>query len=76
MSNDLARAANTLLAKDPLNFANALHANGSLTDTARQIQIATFFASDGTITIDPDGGRSFFQTPIAGPLPEDLSYIP
>ena len=56
----------------------AFQASGSLTETARQAhsQIATFFASDGTITIDPDGEAPFYETPIAGPLPEELSYIP
>jgi hypothetical protein len=39
-----------------------------------QEQIATFFASDGTEVIHPEPSR-FFETPIAGPLPEDLNYI-
>ena len=76
--NDLAWAANPLLAKDPHTFANSFQASGALTEHARQAQnqIATFFASDGTVTIDPDGEGPFFETPIAGPLPEELSYIP
>ena len=76
--NDLARAANPLLAKDPHTFANAMVPTGALTEPARQAQtqIATFFASDGTVTIDPDGDGPFFETPIAGPLPEELSFIP
>jgi len=28
------------------------------------------------VTIDPDGAGPFFETPIAGPLPETLNYIP
>src|SRR5262245_40224925 len=40
-----------------------------------QTQIATFFASDGTEIIHPEPSR-FFETPIAGPLPEGLNYIP
>jgi hypothetical protein len=41
-----------------------------------QSQIAVFFASDGALTIDPDGAGPLFETPINGPLPEDLAYIP
>jgi hypothetical protein len=40
-----------------------------------QEQIATFFASDGAVVIQPEPAR-FFETPISGPLPEDLNYIP
>ena len=48
---------------------------------ARQIafgvqgQIATFLASDGTVVIHPEPAR-LFETPIAGPLPEELNYLP
>lgn len=42
---------------------------------ARQ-QIAEFFASDGTNITDPDGAGLLFETPIAGPLPEELNFIP
>lgn len=42
---------------------------------ARQ-QIAEFFASDGENVIDPDGTGPLFEVPIAGPLPEELSFIP
>jgi hypothetical protein len=42
---------------------------------ARQ-QIAEFFASDGVNVIDPDGAAPLFETPIAGPLPEELNFIP
>ena len=41
-----------------------------------QAQIATFFASDGAITIDPDGAGPLFETPIVPPLPETLNFIP
>jgi len=41
-----------------------------------QNQIATFFASDGALTIDPDGTAPYFETPISIPLPEDLAFIP
>jgi hypothetical protein len=36
---------------------------------AGQEAVARFLASDGQVTIDPDGGGSLFETPIAGPLP-------
>jgi pimeloyl-ACP methyl ester carboxylesterase len=39
-------------------------------------QLAVFFASDGTVTIDPDGDGPAFETPIQGPLPEDFNFIP
>ena len=41
---------------------------------AAQEQIATFFESNGTVTIDPDGAGPFFEVPIAGALPEVLNF--
>ncbi len=48
-----------------------------------QIQIGVFFATDGALTIDPDSVGllpasvpPLFETPIAGPLPEDLGLLP
>jgi hypothetical protein len=48
-----------------------------------QIQIGVFFATDGALTIDPDSVGllpasvpPLFETPIAGPLPEDLGFLP
>ena len=41
-----------------------------------QQQIAVFFASNGAVTIDPDGPGPLFETPIEVPLPEDLDFIP
>lgn len=43
---------------------------------AAQRQIAMFFATDGALVIDPDAAGPFFETPIGGPLPEDLGFIP
>jgi len=43
---------------------------------AAQQQIAMFFTSDGEVVIDPDGAGPFFEVPIDGPLPEELSFIP
>jgi len=42
---------------------------------AAQQQLATFLASDGAVTIDPDGAVPFFETPTSM-VPEDLAYIP
>ena len=41
-----------------------------------QTQIGVFFATDGALTIDPDGPGPLFEVPIAGALPEDLGFIP
>jgi hypothetical protein len=43
---------------------------------AARRQIAEFFASDGANVIDPDGAGPLFETPIEGPLPEELNFIP
>jgi Bacterial Ig-like domain len=42
---------------------------------AAQQQIATFFASDGATTVDPDAGGPYFETPTSM-VPEDLAFIP
>jgi hypothetical protein len=42
---------------------------------AAQQQIATFLASDGATTIDPDGSGPYFETPTSM-VPEDLAYLP
>jgi hypothetical protein len=39
-----------------------------------QDQIATFFESDGDNTINPD--PTYFEVPIAPPLPESLNFLP
>jgi len=39
-----------------------------------QGQIATFFESDGDNIINPD--PTYFEVPIATPLPEDLNFLP
>jgi Big-like domain-containing protein len=43
---------------------------------AAQAQMATFLASDGMVVSDPDSGGPIFETPMSGPPPEDLAYIP
>ncbi|HEY8724111.1 MAG TPA: Ig-like domain-containing protein [Gaiellaceae bacterium] len=72
--NDLAHAAfNT--SKNPHTFLTNLGPPGTLFALEAQAQIATFFASNGTVTIDPDGAAPYFETPTSM-LPEDLAYIP
>jgi hypothetical protein len=62
--------------KNPHTFlSNISGASGPLAFAAQQ-QIATFLASGGAVTIDPDGGGPYFETPIAGPLPEGLNFLP
>ena len=39
-------------------------------------QLAVFFASNGELTIDPDGDGPAFEAPIQGPPPEELNFIP
>ncbi|HEX7525085.1 MAG TPA: Ig-like domain-containing protein [Gaiellaceae bacterium] len=62
--------------KNPHTFlSNISGASGPLAFAAQQ-QIATFLDSGGAVTIDPDGAGPFFETPIAGPLPEGLNFLP
>jgi hypothetical protein len=43
---------------------------------AAQRQIAIFLKTEGLQAIDPDGDGPVFATPIKGPLPEDLGFLP
>ena len=74
--NDLARAENNLVAKNP-HLLIRLITTPSVAAMARGIQeqIAVFLSSDGNLIIHPEPSR-FFEVPIAGPLPEDLNFIP
>jgi hypothetical protein len=56
-------------------LSNISGASGPLAFAAQQ-QIATFLASGGAVTTDPDGPGPLFETPIAGPLPETLNFLP
>lgn len=56
-------------------LSNISGASGPLAFAAQQ-QIATFLGSGGAVTIDPDGAGPYFETPIAGPLPEGLNFLP
>jgi hypothetical protein len=52
------------------------------TARAQQDQFAILFESDGALFVDPDDymvpapSQALFEAPIAGPLPEDLGFIP
>jgi len=73
--HDLAFAENPQLPTIPHGFLTRLDILGFRAITrGAQEQIANFFASDGVTVIHPEPGR-FFETPIAGPLPEDLNFI-
>jgi Bacterial Ig-like domain len=76
--NDLAVAANNAVPHNPHTFLTNLFNAGALYAAEAQQQIATFFATDGAVTIDPDGGGTagrFFETPTSM-VPEDLAFIP
>jgi hypothetical protein len=75
--NDLAFALNAGVPKNPHTFlTNIGVAAAAPYAVAAQQQIATFFVSRGTVTIDPDGPNPFFEVPVALPLPEALNFIP
>jgi Big-like domain-containing protein len=76
--NDLAFAMNPATPKNPHTFLTNVAAGGLGPTVAleAQTQVATFFASDGATTIDPDGAGPLFETPIVGAPPETLNFIP
>jgi len=74
--NDLAFAANPSFPKNPHTFLTNLFPPAFGVALGAQLQIALFFASDGTLVIDPDGPGPLFEVPIVPPLPEDLDFIP
>ena len=75
--NDLAVAANPLVPKNPHTFLTNIGAAATVGyAVAAQRQIATFFATNGFLTIDPDAAGPFFEMPISLPLPEGLNYLP
>jgi dienelactone hydrolase len=60
----------------PHTFVNTFApAAGVIVSLQAQAQIATFLATDGVVTIDPDGAGPLFETPIGLPLPEGLSFL-
>jgi hypothetical protein len=76
--NDLAFALGLGFTKNPHAFLTNIAGSpaAALAALEAQAQIGVFFASDGALTIDPDGPGPLFETPIVIPLPEDLAYIP
>ena len=80
--NDLAFAADPTFPTNPHTFLTRLpgspgvSAGVAAVALAGQDQIAQFIASGGTLTVDPDGAGPLFETPMVGPPPEDLAYIP
>jgi hypothetical protein len=78
--NDLAFAADPTFPKNPHTFLTRLPGlappGAAAVALAAQDQIAQFFASGGTVTVDPDGAGPLFETPMVGAPPEDLAYIP
>src|SRR5262245_18897391 len=58
----------------PHTFLNNIAGQTAALALAAQEQIATFFKSNGTVIIDPDGPGPFFEVPISGPLPETLNF--
>jgi hypothetical protein len=78
--NDLAFAADPTFPKNPHTFLTRLPGlaapGAAAVALAAQDQIAQFFASGGTLTVDPDGAGPLFETPMVGPPSEDLAFIP
>jgi hypothetical protein len=76
--NDLAFALGVGFGKNPHTFMTNIAGTPPVAAAAvgAQSQIAIFLASDGALTIDPDGPGPLFEVPIAGALPEDLGFIP
>lgn len=76
LRNDLAIAAAPATPSNPHTFLTNVAAGGlgPALALAAQTQVATFFASDGATIIDPDGSGPFFETPLAGPLPESTNF--
>jgi hypothetical protein len=75
--NDLARAANPAIPANPHTFLTGIGSAATATIAFQaQAQIATFLASDGALTVDPDGANPIFETPIVPPLPEGLNFLP
>lgn len=76
--NDLAFALGVGFGKNPHTFLTNIGGTAPVAAAAvgAQSQIAIFLATDGALTIDPDGPGPLFEVPIAGALPEDLGFIP
>ncbi|MGH3117937.1 MAG: Ig-like domain-containing protein [Gaiellales bacterium] len=86
--NDLADNANSEFPNNPHTFLTRIvpapvpggvHPDVIAVALNAQAQIAVFFASDGTMVIDPDGAGTFFEVPVSlgqRPLLEKLNLLP
>ena len=74
--HDLAFAEDPTMDRNPHQFLIRVVGNPGERQIALgyQSQIAAFFASDGTEIIHPEPAR-FFETPIAGSLPEQTNFV-
>jgi dienelactone hydrolase len=75
--NDLVRAAIPTAPTNPHTFLTNIATAAVVQTLQAQAQIAIFFETDGAVVVDPDGGGTtgtFFEVPIAGPLPEMLNF--
>ena len=73
--HDLVVAANPTVGRNPHAFLTSVVGPLSAFALGAQQQMATFFTSDGAVTIDPDGAGDKFETPTSM-VPEDLAFIP
>jgi Big-like domain-containing protein len=78
--NDLEFAADPNFPKNPFDFPFAIDPdpdpNIAIVGAELGESVGKFFETDGVTVTDPDGAGPLFEVPIAGPLPEDLNYIP
>ncbi|MEZ5646906.1 MAG: hypothetical protein R3E94_04440 [Burkholderiaceae bacterium] len=75
--HDLAYANDTTLPRNPHTFLTNIALLPAIPYAiGAQMQMAVFFASDGTLTFDPDAGGPFFEVPLSGALPEGLNFLP
>ena len=73
--NDIAGPGGTQLYPNPHTFLTGIgNPATALAALQAQAQIAAFFASNGVLTIDPDGAGPVFEVPIVPPLPETTGF--
>jgi len=73
--NDIAGPGGTPLYTNPHTFLTGIaNPATALAALQTQAQIAAFFASNGALTIDPDGAGPVFEVPILPPLPETTGF--
>jgi len=73
--NDIAGPGGTPLYPNPHTFLTGIgNPATTLAALQAQAQIAAFFASNGALTIDPDGAGPVFEVPIVPPLPETTGF--